>query len=234
MLASQSQQHFRLVEGNAATIGMKLNEEKTRMLCILSARSYRPKPFLITSNGNEILPVDTMKILGFHFNNEPSVNYNMQIVQRKFKCRIWSLRHLKRNGFSKSELVRVYTSMIRPVAEYCSSVFHSMITSADSLELERIQMQALKGIFCWRISYSKLLEMSGLERLDTRREEAFVKLANKMVDSTRFTSWFPRYQKSRHDLRKVPTFRTFRASTVRYSKSPLNVMRKRMNDMLSS
>ena len=81
--------------------------------------------------------------------------------------------------------------MIRPVAEYCSSVFYSMINKADSLELERIQMQALRGIFSWRLSYSKLLEKSGLERLDTRRENRFLELAKKMQQSTRFASWFP-------------------------------------------
>ena len=47
-------------------------------------------------------------------------------------------------------------------------MFHSMISDADSSELERIQMQALKGIYGWRLSYSKLLELNGLERLDVQ------------------------------------------------------------------
>ena len=67
--------------------------------------------------------------------------------------------------------------MVRPVAEYCSVVYHPLITASDSHELERIQMQALKGIFGWRISYAKLLEMSELDKLSVRREEKFVKAA---------------------------------------------------------
>ena len=55
--------------------------------------------------------------------------------------------------------------MIPPVVEHCSSVYHALITEADSHELERIQMQALKIIFGWRLSYSKLLEKSGIEGL---------------------------------------------------------------------
>ena len=62
--------------------------------------------------------------------------------------------------------------MIRPVAEYCSSVYHALITGVDTLEMERIQMQALKAIFGWWNSYSKLLELSGVDRLQDRREEA--------------------------------------------------------------
>ena len=77
----------------------------------------------------------------------------MKLVQKKFKSRVWLLRHLKRSGLNASELVTVYKTMGRPVVEYCSSVFHTLITEADSHELERIQMQALKSIYSWKLSY---------------------------------------------------------------------------------
>ena len=64
--------------------------------------------------------------LGFYFNTEPNVKLNMKMVQRKLKCRVWSLRHLKWNGFKTGELVKVYAAMVRSVAEYCSAVFHSL------------------------------------------------------------------------------------------------------------
>ena len=82
--------------------------------------------------------------------------------------------------------------MVRPVAEYCSSVFYSMMTVSDSLEIERIQMQALKGIFGWKLSYRELLLVSGVDRLDERRETAFLELAKKLSESPRFSHWFPR------------------------------------------
>ena len=81
--------------------------------------------------------------------------------------------------------------MIRPIAEYCSSVFFSMLTVSDSLEIERIQMQALKTIFGWRVSYKDLLIKSGLERLDVRREAAFLEFAKKASENPHFSSWFP-------------------------------------------
>ena len=122
--------------------------------------------------------------------------------------------------------------MIRPVAEYCSSVFHSMITESDSNELERIQMQALKGIFGWQISYRKLLELSGLERLDTRRKENFVKLAEKMSHNLRFADLFPlRLYQGNVQPRHSEKYKIYPANTERYLKSPLNTMRRVLNDL---
>ena len=122
--------------------------------------------------------------------------------------------------------------MIRPVAEYCSSVYHALITEADSHELERIQMQALKVIFGWDLSYAKLLERSGVERLADRRETSFLKLAKKMSENRRFSSWFPlRLYRAGVDVRRKEKFKIYRASTGRCLNSPLNLMRRRLNEM---
>ena len=126
---------------------MLINKSKTKIMCISSAISYTPSSYLITSDGNVVSSGDTMKVLGFNFDCEPTGRAHLQIVQPKFKCRVWAIWHFKCNGFSKEDLVKVYVSMVRPIAEYCSAVFHTMITAADSNELDRIQMQALKSIY---------------------------------------------------------------------------------------
>ena len=146
--ASQSENVFRTVENNAAKRGMQINNKKTRMLSISAANSYVASSYLVTTDGMKILTTrEKMRVLGFYFSTEPNVKENMRLVQKKFKCRVWALRHLKRNGFCQADLVKVYTTMIRPVSEYCSSVYNSLITQSDSNELEKIQMQALKGIY---------------------------------------------------------------------------------------
>ena len=125
----------------------------------------------------------------------------------------------------------VYKSMIRPVAEYCSSVYHSLITKSDSLELDRLQMQALKGIFGWRLSYAELLSKSGLERLDVRREAAFNYLAKKMSESSRFSCLFPLNPERRAGLRVLEKYKVYHARTERYLNSPLNRMRRFLNEL---
>ena len=122
--------------------------------------------------------------------------------------------------------------MIRPVAKYCSAVFHPMITAADSHELECIQMQVLKGIYGWNISYEKLLERSGLERLDARRESRFEGLAQKMSESARFTAWFPlRLYRDGVATRSMERYKIYRSSTERYLNLPLNLMRRKLNEL---
>ena len=122
--------------------------------------------------------------------------------------------------------------MICPVAEYCSSVFHALITKSDSWELERIQMQALKTIYGWKNSYSSLLEKSGLEKLENRREDAFVKHAVKMSESSRYSQWFPlRLYRNNVNIRTREKYKIYRASTGRCLNSPLNLMRRKLNEI---
>ena len=110
-----------------------------------------------------------------------------------------------------------------------------MVTQADSLELERVQMQALKGIYGWRLSYSSLLEKSGLERLDIRRERRFIELAKKMHLSNRFASWFPLRARRQEGLREASErFKVYTAHNNRYANSPLNQMRSRLNEFYAS
>ena len=76
----------------------------------------------------------------------------MESIRKKFRQRFWSLYHLRRNGFTKEELVRVYTSSVRPVADYCDVVYHSMLSDEMDEELDRLQNHALRIIFGFNLS----------------------------------------------------------------------------------
>ena len=96
-------------------------------------------------------------------------------------------------------------------------------------------MQALKSIFGWKLSYGRLLELSEIERLDKRREDRFFEMAKKMSESARFASWFPlRLYRGNIRPRNMERFKVYKASTKRYLKSPLNVMRRKLNEMYAS
>ena len=231
--ACKTRDHYRTVEYNAGKKGMKLNQKKTKMIAISATKSYQPRAYIKTEEGPKIVSEDTMRVLDFHFDTYPNVKHHLGVTIKKFKSRVWALRHLKRNGFPKPDLVRVYVSMIRPTAEYCSSVFHAMITQGDSDELERVQSQALKVIYGWRHSYASLLELSGLDRLDKRRETNFASLALKMSESRRFASWFP-VKIARHNQPRtthVERYKLHGGTTERYLNSPLNLMRRTLNEL---
>ena len=107
--------------------------------------SYTPVAY-IEAGGEELAstPGATFKLLGFVMSDHPSVRAHVDSILKKFRQRYWTLYNLKKHGFSQKDLVHVYKSMIRPVAEYCAPVFHTLNTAADSNEPERLQMQALK------------------------------------------------------------------------------------------
>ena len=159
----------------------------------------------------------------------------MAETHKSFKRRLWTLTNLKKNGFNKERLLKVYTTMIRPSPEYLSTVYHSMITKADSDELERIQCQALKAIYGWRLSYRRLLEISGLERLDFCREQAFLAFAKKLSNSHDFKHWFPRRVYRHHQPRPgQELFKVYGGTSERYLKSPLNAMRRALNNEIAA
>ena len=56
----------------------------------------------------------------------------------------WALNKLKRYGFNTEELVFVYKSYIRPLAEYVSVVRHPMLSAEQPTLVEKQKTQALR------------------------------------------------------------------------------------------
>ena len=54
------------------------------MLCISDAGSYKPTSYIISNSNERISSVDSMKFLGFTFNNDPNVREHIRLLIRKF------------------------------------------------------------------------------------------------------------------------------------------------------
>ena len=116
---------------------MKINAEKTNMLCISDSLNYEPRSFFYDSvNGLKIESQKTMKVLGFHFSSSPNMAARVASIKKKFRSRLWMLRWLANLGFVEEELLTVLKTVILPVHDYCSSVYNSSITQSQSQELE--------------------------------------------------------------------------------------------------
>ena len=171
---------------------------------------------------------DKLKILGFHFSDKPTPTAYIEVLTRRFRQRYWILRHLKHSGFSQEDLVKVYTSIIRPVADYMCEVYHSMINDRQDECIERLQNHALKCIYGTQFSGRRLREMAGLTTLRDRRIEATDKFASKCADSDRFYEWFPEVERQR-TTRNRDTYVEQYARCDRLYYSPLYYMRRRLN-----
>ena len=74
---------------------MKVNSDKTKIMCISDSRTYKASAFIQTAEGDEISSVEKLKILGVNFSSRPDVTEQVEAICRKFRARIWTLRHLQ-------------------------------------------------------------------------------------------------------------------------------------------
>ena len=124
--AIQSEKNFNTIKKKAENIGMRVNEQKTQLLCISGTNYSDVKSYIRTESGQEIKSSDELKILGFWFGNEPTVAVHVRKLSEKFRARLWSLRHLKRSGMSPNGLLFVYLSVLRPVLDFAAPTYHSI------------------------------------------------------------------------------------------------------------
>ena len=121
--------------------------------------------------------------------------------------------------------------MLRPLLEYCAPVFHPMLTDGMSQRLESLQRRALQIIYGFDRRYEDILAITGLEKLDDRREKACLAFANKLVQSERFKVWFPEVERDgvASNLRSGKKYQEKFARSHRLYHSPLFYMRRLLN-----
>ena len=112
-------------------------------------------------------------------------------MRRRFRQKYWVLLHLRKFGFTESELAKVYRTIVRPVADYCSVIYHSMLTDEQDEQLDQCQAHALRCIYGMNISYSEMRRRAGVTTLRQRRIEQCDAFAQKCLKDTRFKGWFP-------------------------------------------
>jgi hypothetical protein len=223
----QSQNVFRRTVARAEHKGMKVNIAKTQMLLVSSATSYEPRVFIETSDGTVVESTrERIRILGFYLDGTPTMAAQVDEITKKVRRRLWVLRHLKSYGFNERELVKVYCSVIRPCIEYCSVVYHSMLTQEQEEALEHLQQQALKCIYGYSQSYRVQKERAEIQSLKERREEAVEKFALKSVGG-KYSSWFP--PRDTRLVRNGNRYREDYARCDRLKNSPLFYMRRVLN-----
>ena len=105
-------------------------------------------------------------------------------MRKKF----WVIFHLKKAGFTEGELAKAYRICLLPILEYCSTVYHSLLTDEQDQELERLQATALRFIHGYDTPYSLMREKAQVTTLRQRRVEAADKFAQKCLGHSRFSA----------------------------------------------
>ena len=84
---------------------------------------------------------------------------------------------LKRADASRKDIVNFCCTVIRPVLEYCSPIFHHSLPEYLSEDLDHIQKSVL-SIISPEQSYSQCLDSFGLSTLCDKRNDHCAKLFN--------------------------------------------------------
>lgn len=220
---------FEAIDDLASEILMVINSKKTQMLCINQNSNYKTNTYLYTDN-TKIESCERLKILGFTFDKNPTCSAQIGELLEKFRARLWSLRVLAKGGLSQEDLIKFYTTSLRPVLEYTQVTYHSMLSVTQSAELERAQARVLKIIYGLEKSYNGALQESGLERLESRRRSAFEKFAQRAAVNPRINDrWFPQNFETEHDTRERKKYLEEFARTEKLMRSPIFEMRRFLN-----
>ena len=228
-IAVNTQNAFRSIKCKAEEIGMVVNTSKTKLITISDALNYRPRAHIFDSDGSKIESGDSMNILGFHLSDRPGVHAHIDVTLKKMRIRYWTLYHLRKVGFNAAELVAVYKSMIRSLADYCCPAYHSLMTDVHDQLMERAQIAALRSIFGYQMTATQLRTEAAVTTLRERRIKLTDAFANKCLKSDRFKKWFPENNDTRRSGRQTEKYKEFFAKTDRLRDSPLYYMRRRLN-----
>ena len=107
--AKKSEYLFDNVSKLADEKQMKVNQDKTQMLCINANKINEVESYIKKPDSNErIESTDKLKILGFTFNKEPNAVAQVATIVDKFYGRLWTLRFHKKSGMGKADLHKVY------------------------------------------------------------------------------------------------------------------------------
>ena len=144
-----------------------INAEKTKeMLIYFGKRDLQLQPVKI--NNINLDRVHTSKLLGIIISDDLKWASHIKYIVAKASKRLYYLRELKRAGIQTSELNRVYTSMIRPVLEYCVEVWTTCLTKEQCFQVESIQRRACK-IMLPNDKYEEACYTLSLPTLEERR-----------------------------------------------------------------
>ena len=229
--APESEKLFDQIHIEAPRIGMRVNASKTQLLCISHPSGDEVTSYIHPSATNQrIESTDELKILGFWFGPEPNVSLHVKKIEEHFRGKLWSLRKLTRWGMPREDLVKNYTTVLRPTIEYAAETYSSMLTSDQSARIESLQAKAMKVIFGDTVSYGTVIDNNIVDTLSSRRKEIVKKFARKTVKNERYRDkWFPKHN-PRRELRQNKTYLEENTRNKRMFNSPIYAMRRILNN----
>ena len=176
------QHKLRDVIKNTEALGMQVNSRKTKILMINDAHTKQAVPLVSATDGDTILCVAELKLLGLVFDEKLCWWPMVTDLVRRTRTKLWALMRLREAGASLEVLKVNYCSKVRTILEYCGPVWGCFVSGIQEQKIESCQIQALQIILgAQASSYEAYLATLELERLTVRRQRPNTEICNWLI-----------------------------------------------------
>ena len=170
---------------------MKINPSK----CAVLNYKFNELPGTLpplTIDDTQLKVEHSVTLLGAKLRDDLKWTDNTDMIITKCSAKIYMLSRLKAFNVSRHDLVKIWKSFIRPSTEYVAPLWHSSLTKAENMKIERLQKRALRIIMGTNYpGYELALEVLNLPSLKDRREQLTKKFANSLLKSQRHWDLLP-------------------------------------------
>ena len=222
------QSHLNKIQTWSTENKVKINEKKSNFMIFTRCQTDFTSRLLL--NNNNLEQVNIIRLLGLWITDNMSWQMNCEELCKKAYSRVSMLTKLKYVGTKRNDLLDVYKLFIRSVMEYCSVVYHSMLTNDQANMLERVQKVCLKVILGTDyINYSNSLEEFSLLSLYDRREKRILDFSHKALSHPLHKNMFPIQKQDLHDIRNKEKYVVNFANTETYKNSFIPYAQQKLN-----
>ena len=219
---------FEALSGRAEDIGMKINASKTQLLIVSPPNGCTTRASFRTGDGTAVSSVEVLRLVGFSFGSDPGASAHIEALCNRYRTKKWMLYHLREAGFKGDVLFKLYACYIRSILEYCSPVYHSLLTGE---QLEKLHRHAIRVCYGFNESVEAIMNAKAIETLEARRIRRVDNFVRKSAANPRFRRWFPPREEVPHDLRRRRAIEESQAQTNRRFNSPLAFFKRRANEL---
>ena len=206
---------------------MTLNAGKCKVNIDFKKNRHAFEPVIV--DGKELSVVSSAKILGVTLSSDLTWNDHVNEAIRKANKRLYFLVLLKRAGVNPHDIINFYCTVVRPVLEYCSPIFHHALPVYLINDIKRVQKRA-PSIISPDCSYSLCLSIYDLDTLRSRREEQCFKLSNVIPGNHKLSHLLPRKNVNHYNLRRNRKYDLPSVRTKRFQRSFIPVMCRLTNN----
>ena len=170
---------------------MKLNEKKTTNMLFNFTKDCQFTTEIALKNV-KLETIDKTKLLGTIITKDLKWHDNTKHIVRKANQKMRLLHRFSKFTTNKSHLMHIYKSQIRGNLEYCSTVWHSGLTEAETKDIERVQKAAVKIFMGNKYQgYELALKFLKLDSLKERRLKMALRFAKRSLKLEQFSKLFP-------------------------------------------